>query len=109
MKAVRKTSFMISSLLFIVGQINAISTPPRYGNSLVDAYDYMTTSSGGKSDNQGMLSGLFGFQDLYNQWQEVYGFLANTEEYQQKVRDINHKYGIYRSGEGTPEELLAKA
>ncbi len=49
--SIRKASFN-TGLLFIVALSTGIShgrAPPRYGDSLVDAYDYMTTSSGGKS------------------------------------------------------------
>ena len=46
---------------------------------------------------------------MYSQWLEVYGMLAKTEEYQKKIRKRNERYGVYRSGEGTPEELRMKA
>jgi len=46
---------------------------------------------------------------MYSQWLEVYGMLAKTEEYQDKIRKRNERYGVYRSGEGTPEELRMKA
>jgi len=46
---------------------------------------------------------------MYSQWLDVYGMLAKTEEYQEKIRKRNEQYGVYRSGEGTPEELRMKA
>ncbi len=108
-RSIRKASFK-TGLLFIVALTTGIShgrAPPRYGDSLVDAFDYMTTSSGGKSaENQGIFNKLFNFQDIYSQWIEVYGMLAQTEEYKEKKRQQNEKYGVYRSGEGTPEELM---
>jgi hypothetical protein len=32
--------------------------------------------------------------------------LTKSEEYVEKVRKQNERYGVYRSGEGTPEEIL---
>jgi hypothetical protein len=60
---IRNKSFT-AGLLIIVALVDLSQSfsPPRYANSLVDAYDYMTTSSmGGKSENQGIFSRLFNF------------------------------------------------
>jgi len=32
--------------------------------------------------------------------------LTKSEEYVEKVRKQNEKYGVYRSGEGTIEEII---
>lgn len=35
--------------------------------------------------------------------------IAQTEDYKEKRRLQNDKYGVYRSGEGTPEEVMQQA
>ena len=55
-----------------------------------------------------MFSRLFNFEEIYGQWMEIYGMLAKTEEYKEKVRIQNERYGVYRSGEGTPEEVAKR-
>ena len=53
-----------TGLLIIVALVDLSQSmsPPKYSNSLVDAYDYMTSSTkGGKSENQGIFSRLFNF------------------------------------------------
>jgi len=57
--------------------------------------------------------GLFGqmfsqIGELYSSFNEVYGMLTRSEEYVDKVRKENEKYGVYRSGEGTPEERMQR-
>ena len=57
---IRNKSFT-AGLLIIVALVDLSQslTPPRYASSLVDAYDYMTSS--GNSENQGIFSRLFNF------------------------------------------------
>ena len=57
---IRNKSFT-AGLLIIVALVDLSQsfTPPRYANSLVDAYDYMTSS--GNSENKGIFSRLFNF------------------------------------------------
>ena len=60
---IRNKSFT-AGLLIIVALVDLSQglSPPRYSNSLVDAYDYMTQSpQGGKPENQGIFSRLFNF------------------------------------------------
>jgi hypothetical protein len=45
---------------------------------------------------------------MYSSFIEVYGMLSKNEEYLEKVRLQNERYGVYRSGEGTPSEILER-
>jgi hypothetical protein len=57
--------------------------------------------------------GIFGqmfthIEELYSSFTEVYGMLTKSEEHMEKVRKMNERYGVYRSGEGTPEEIMER-
>ena len=45
---------------------------------------------------------------MYSSFIEVYGMLTKNEEYLEKVQQQNERYGVYRSGEGTPSEILER-
>jgi hypothetical protein len=40
--------------------------------------------------------------------EDVYGALTRSEEWKRKKRISHERYGAFRSGEGTPEEIRQK-
>lgn len=57
------------------------------------------------SSNGGM---FFNLEKMYEQWNEVYGLLTKSDEYMRKKRERHEKYGAFRSGEGTAEEIIKR-
>ena len=45
---------------------------------------------------------------MYSGFIEAYGMITKSEEYLQKQRYHNERFGVYRSGEGTPEEIAQR-
>ena len=49
-----------------------------------------------------------GFEHIVEQWTEMYGMLTKSDDYKRKLKEEHEKYGAFRSGEGTEQEIMKK-
>jgi hypothetical protein len=50
-------------------------------------------------------TGFMSIEKMFEQWNELVGMFTKSEKYREKVRENHEKYGAFRSGEGTPDEV----